>query len=129
MVVHDPGDAQRAKHTSPTHNQHDSSKDKALEGANGPNRKEIGAKPKENDKNSEITVDIAVAAAADASSKQTQEAIDADAAMAMELELELANYSSTEGVFQSARALKGGETFVWSVRQRYLLKKLPTITC
>ena len=87
MVVRDPGDAQRGKRTSTTQDRHDSSKDKALVGANGPNRKEIGAKLNEKDKNSEIPVDTAaaVAAAADASSKQTQEAIAADAEMAMEL--------------------------------------------
>ena len=98
MVVHDPGDAQQDKRTSLTHNQHDSSNDKAVEGANGQNRKEIGAKPKENDKNSEITVDIAVAADA---RKMTREENDqandeADAAMARKLELKFnANYSSS----------------------------------
>ena len=99
MVVHDPGDAQRAKHTSPTHNQHDSSKDKALEGANGPNRKEIGAKPIKQDQNSEFAGDLAVAAdarkMAREENEQAKEEADAELAQAMELEME-ANYSSNE---------------------------------
>ena len=97
MVVHDPGDAQRVKCTSTTHDQHDPGQVKALEGRDGTNRKKIGAKLIENDNKREIAVDIAV----DTANRHERDAIkqakdeDADAAMAMELELE-ANYYRTD---------------------------------
>ena len=54
MVDFDPGDPQGGKRTSITHDQHDRGKLRALEGKDGTNLKEIGAKTSKNNKNSQI---------------------------------------------------------------------------
>ena len=51
MEEFDPGDPQGGKRTSTTRDQHDPGKVQALEGNDGPNLKEIGAKTNKNNKN------------------------------------------------------------------------------